>query len=69
MPNTWQLQKKTKQGGGQMTNARIRDARIRDEQLAGQLDEIIRELQAARKEFEALEAMLAKREAQNEPIH
>jgi len=52
-----------------MTNARIRDARIRDEQLAGQLDEIIRELQAARKEFEALEAMLAKREAQNEPIH
>ncbi len=45
------------------------NARIRDEQLTAQLDEIIRELQAAQKEFEILEAMLAKREAQNESVH
>ncbi len=37
--------------------------------LNEQLDEIIRQLQLACEEFEALEAKLAAREAQNEPNH
>jgi hypothetical protein len=65
MPNTWQLQKKTKQGDGQMTNPI--DPAVLD--LNEQLDEIIRQLQLACEEFEALEAKLAAREAQNEPNH
>jgi uncharacterized protein YukE len=40
-----------------------------NEQLAEQLEEIIQQLQAARKEFEELEARMAAREAQNESVH
>ena len=50
----WLLLKRTKQGGGQMTDTY-------NEKLA----EIIRLMQEAHKEFEALEAKLAAREAQN----
>ena len=56
---------KIKQGGGQMTNP-IDPAVLN---LNEQLDEIIHQLQLAREEFVLLEAKLAQREAQNEPVH
>jgi low affinity Fe/Cu permease len=37
--------------------------------LNAQLDEIIRQLQLAREEFVILEARMAQREKDNEPIH
>ena len=56
---------KTKQGDGQMINPI--DPAVLD--LNEQLDEIIRQLQAAREEFVLLEARMAQREIDNESVH
>lgn len=63
MQSTWLRLKRTKQGGGRMTNP-IDPAVLN---LNAQLDEIIHQLQLAREEFVLLEAKLAAKEAQNEP--
>jgi hypothetical protein len=56
---------KTKQGGGPMIKPI--DPVVLD--LNEQLDEIIRQLQAAREEFVLLEARMAQREIDNESVH
>jgi hypothetical protein len=56
---------KTKQGGGPMIKP-IEPAVL---DLNEQLDEIIRQLQAAREEFVLLEARMAQREIDNESVH
>lgn len=59
------MRMKTKQGGGLM----IKPIEPVVLDLNQQLDEIIRQLQAAREEFVLLEARMAQREIDNESVH